>query len=100
MEPIELHPIYLRSSVEKSTQFSNLQNYTNIAAEISAQQLNERIKKERTSPKNIEKTPNKNVRSSTDEGNKNKRDFYNKKGRKNENKIVEAENSHILDVRI
>ncbi|MBT1247427.1 MULTISPECIES: hypothetical protein [unclassified Thermosipho (in: thermotogales)] len=100
MEPIELHPIYLRSSLEKSNQFSHLQNYSNLASEISAQQLNERIKRERSSPKSIEKSSGKQIKDSMESKSDNKRNFYNKKGSKKKNQIVVENSSHILDVRI
>ena len=101
MEPIDLHPIYLRSSVERSQQISQLQNYSNIAAEISAQQINERIRREQSSPTTIQKTEQSATRSATEGKSKGEYFQYSQSGKKHKGKnIVEQESSHILDVRL
>lgn len=102
MDPIELHPIYTRASVEKSAHFSNLQNYANVLSEINANQLKEKIKREQSSPKVVEKTSSNLIKNSTEKNESKNNQFYNKEGKKNKNKedIVKTENNHILDVRI
>ena len=104
IEPIELHPIYTKASIQKSTQFSNLQNYANISADLNADHFKEKVKREQTSPKVIEKLNNNSVKNSAqNKGGNNSNQFYNKQGKKrdkNINDVITIENNHILDVRI